>query len=70
VRKETNKKLWAAVKLQSHVRRMIAQRQYQRTKHERKHQMEALQLKRQEERALAQQGNKRAKEIAELHYKV
>jgi len=49
---------------------MIAQRQYQQIRRDRRHQMEALHLKRQEERALAQQGNKRAKEIAEQHYKV
>ncbi|XP_059483343.1 myosin-VIIa [Neocloeon triangulifer] len=69
VRREAKRRIWAAVKLQSHVRKMIAQRQFHRTRHERRNQIEALQKKRQEERELAQQGNKRAKEIAEMHYR-
>ncbi|KAI5737109.1 hypothetical protein M8J76_010080 [Diaphorina citri] len=61
-------KMWAIVKIQAHVRRMIAQRHYQKLQFEYQSQIEALKLKRKEERELKEAGNKRAKEIAEQHY--
>ncbi|XP_026680167.1 LOW QUALITY PROTEIN: myosin-VIIa-like [Diaphorina citri] len=62
-------KMWAIVKIQAHVRRMIAQRHYQKLQFEYQSQIEALKLKRKEERELKEAGNKRAKEIAEQHYR-
>uniref|UniRef100_A0A8D8Y3H0 Myosin-VIIa n=1 Tax=Cacopsylla melanoneura TaxID=428564 RepID=A0A8D8Y3H0_9HEMI len=62
-------KMWAIVKIQAHVRRMIAQRHYQKLRFEYQSQIEALKLKRKEERELKEAGNKRAKEIAEQHYR-
>ena len=70
VRKMYHKKMWAIVKIQAHVRRLIAQRKYKKTKYEYRLHIEALRLRKIEERKLKDQGNKRAKEIAEQHFKV
>lgn len=69
VRREYGHKMWAIIKIQSHVRRMIAQRRFQKIKFEQKRHIEALRLKKKEERELKDAGNKRAKEIAEQHYR-
>uniref|UniRef100_A0A0A9Z3B2 Myosin-VIIa n=2 Tax=Lygus hesperus TaxID=30085 RepID=A0A0A9Z3B2_LYGHE len=69
VRDTFRKKMRAIVKIQSHVRRLIAQRRYAKVKLEYKQQVEALKLKKMEEKELSQAGNKRAKEIAERHYR-
>nr|CAI5854908.1 unnamed protein product [Callosobruchus analis] len=69
VRREYGHKMWAIIKIQSHVRRMIAQKKYRKIKFEQKHHIEALRLKKKEERELKDAGNKRAKEIAEQHYR-
>jgi len=70
VRKMYRKKLWAIVKIQAHVRRLIAQRRYKKIKYEYRLHVEALRLRKKEERELKDQGNKRAKEIAEQNYRV
>ncbi|XP_054284599.1 myosin-VIIa [Macrosteles quadrilineatus] len=69
VRRMYQQKMWAIVKIQSHVRRIIAQRKFNKLKFEYRTQLEALKLKKIEERELSQQGNKRAKEIAEKNYR-
>uniref|UniRef100_A0A348G641 Myosin VIIa n=1 Tax=Odontomachus monticola TaxID=613454 RepID=A0A348G641_ODOMO len=69
VRKMYRKKLWAIVKIQAHVRRLIAQRRYKKIKYEYRLHVEALRLRKKEERELKDQGNKRAKEIAEQNYR-
>lgn len=69
VRREYGHKMWAIIKIQSHVRRMIAQRRFKKIKYERRTQVEALRLKKKEERELKDAGNKRAKEIAEQNYR-
>ena len=69
VRREYGHKMWAIIKIQSHVRRMIAQRRFKKIKFERKTHVEALRLKKKEERELKDAGNKRAKEIAEQNYR-
>ena len=61
--------MWAIVKIQAHARRMIAQRRYNKLRHEYRHHLEALKLKSKEELELKQQGNKWAKEIAERNYR-
>lgn len=93
--------MWAIVKIQANVRRMIAQRKYKKLKviisavctvvyvvfhfkfvckfdfnflfppqYDYRHHIEALRLKKKEERELKEAGNKRAKEIAEQNYRV
>lgn len=69
VRREYGHKMWAIVKIQSHVRKMIAMRKYKKLKEGYKQFNEVLQLRRIEEHQLKQKGNKRAKEIAEQHYR-
>lgn len=69
VRREYGHKMWAIIKIQSHVRRMIAQRRYKKSKIDHKKHIEALRLKKKEERELKDAGNKRAKEIAEQNYR-
>ncbi|XP_076283183.1 unconventional myosin-VIIa ck isoform X2 [Lasioglossum baleicum] len=69
VRRMYQKKLWAIVKIQAHVRRLIAQRRYKKVKYEYRLHVEALRLRKKEERELKDQGNKRAKEIAEQNYR-
>lgn len=69
VRREYGHKMWAIVKIQSHVRRMIAQRRYKKLKFEFRNHVEALRLRKKEERELKDAGNKRAKEIAEQNYR-
>lgn len=70
VRRSYGHKMWAIVKIQSHVRRLIAMRRYRRMKLDAKAHNEALRLRRQEEQRLQHQGNTRAKEIAEQNYRV
>lgn len=70
VRRMYRKKMWAIVKIQAHVRRLIAQRRYKKIKYEYRLHIEALRLRKKEERELKDQGNKRAKEIAEQHFRV
>ncbi|BES88965.1 Myosin-VIIa [Nesidiocoris tenuis] len=69
VRDMFRKKMRAIVKIQSHVRRLIAERRFAKLKLEYKQHLEALKLKKMEEKELSQAGNKRAKEIAERHYR-
>uniref|UniRef100_T1GP66 Myosin-VIIa n=1 Tax=Megaselia scalaris TaxID=36166 RepID=T1GP66_MEGSC len=69
VRREYGHKMWAIVKIQSHVRKMIAMRKYKKLKEGYKQFNEVLQLRRIEEHQLKQKGNKRAREIAEQHYR-
>ncbi|XP_014247796.1 myosin-VIIa isoform X2 [Cimex lectularius] len=69
VREMFAKKMWAIVKIQSHVRRIIAQRRYAKIKLEYRQHFEALKMKKIEEKELKDAGNKRAKEIAERHYR-
>lgn len=69
VRREYGHKMWAIVKIQSHARRMIAQRRYKKLKFEYRNHIEALRLRKKEERELKDAGNKRAKEIAEHNYR-
>lgn len=70
VRRMYRKKMWAIIKIQAHVRRLIAQRKYKKVKYEYRLHIEALRLRKKEERELKDQGNKRAKEIAEQHFMV
>ncbi|XP_051159362.1 myosin-VIIa [Leptopilina boulardi] len=69
VRGMYRKKMWAIVKIQAHVRRLIAQRRYKKIMYEYRLHVEALRLRKKEERELKDQGNKRAKEIAEQHFR-
>ncbi|KAK9510245.1 hypothetical protein O3M35_005070 [Rhynocoris fuscipes] len=69
VREAFAKKMAAIVKIQSHVRRVIAQRRFTKIKMEYRQQIEALKMKKIEEKELKEAGNKRAKEIAERHYR-
>lgn len=69
VREAYVKKMNAILKIQSHVRRVIAQRRFAKMKMEYRQQIEALKLKKIEEKELKEAGNKRAKEIAERHYR-
>lgn len=69
VRRMCAHKMWAIVKIQAHVRRIIAQRRFNKIKFEFRIQIEALKLKKKEERELKEAGNKRAKEIAEQNYR-
>ena len=70
VRKAYRKKMWAIVKIQAHVRRLIAQRRFKKLKYEYRLHVEALKIRKREERELKDQGNKRAKEIADQHFRV
>lgn len=49
---------------------MIAQRRFKKLKYDYRHHIEVLRLRKKEEKELEDQGNKRAKEIAEQHYRV
>ncbi|XP_075211513.1 unconventional myosin-VIIa ck [Lycorma delicatula] len=69
VRRMYRHKMWAIIKIQAHVRRIIAQRRFNKIKFEFRNQLEALKLKKKEERELKEAGNKRAKEIAEQNYR-
>ncbi|ODN02660.1 Myosin-VIIa [Orchesella cincta] len=69
VRRQCRRKLWAVLKIQSHIRRMISQKHYKRLKLEQRGKLEALRLREQEEKELKKQGNKRYKEIAEKNYR-
>ncbi|PSN40501.1 Myosin-VIIa [Blattella germanica] len=69
VRRMYRQKMWAIIKIQAHARRMIAQRRYKKLKYDYRHHIEALRLKKKEERELKEAGNKRAKEIAEQNYR-
>lgn len=62
--------MWAIVKIQAHVRRLIAMRKFKRLKIEANQHREALRLRKQDELRLKHQGNTRAKEIAEQNYRV
>jgi len=68
IRRQLRMKTRAAIVIQSHVRRMIAQRRYTNFKHEQRHRLEALRLRSQEERELKKAGNKRYREVAEQRY--
>jgi myosin VIIa len=68
VRREYGYKMWAIVKIQAHMRRIIAMRRYKKLKLEYRRHREAMRLKMKEEEELKHQGNKRAKEIAEKNY--
>ena len=69
IRREITRKKWAVIKIQSNVRRMIAQRDYRRMKVERRARQEALRLKEEEARALERQlGKKKAREEAEKKF--
>lgn len=70
VRRSYGHKMWAIVKIQSHVRRLIAIRRYKRMRQDALEHTEALQMRKQEEQRLQHQGNSRAKEIAEKNYRV
>lgn len=70
VRRQYGHKMWAIVKIQKHVRRLIAMRRYRRMRQDALAHTEALRLRRQEEQRLQHQGNTRAKEIAEQNYRV
>ncbi|KAJ9583263.1 hypothetical protein L9F63_022396, partial [Diploptera punctata] len=69
VRRMYRHKMWAIVKIQAHVRRLIAQRRFNKLKFDYRHHIEALRLRKKEERELKEAGNKRAKEIAEQNYR-
>lgn len=69
IRRMYTRKLAAILKIQSHVRRIIAQRKFHKIQFEYRNQIEALKLKKIEERELKEAGNKRAKEIAEQKYR-
>ena len=67
MRREFHRKMWAVTKIQAQVRGLIARRQYKKLKMR----VEAARMKEEEERALRKQMDKRkAKEIAEMKYKV
>jgi hypothetical protein len=67
VRRELAHRMWAATRIQAQVRGLIARRQYRRLKKR----VEAARLKEEEEQALRKQMNKKkAKEIAEIQYRV
>jgi myosin-7 len=68
VRREYGYKMWAIVKIQAHMRRIIAMKRYEKLKLEYRRHREAMRLKMMEEEELKHQGNKRAKEIAEKNY--
>ncbi|KAK7792575.1 hypothetical protein R5R35_008669 [Gryllus longicercus] len=68
-RRAHRRRLWAVVTIQAHARRMIAQRRYRKLKYDYRHQLEALRLRKKEERELKEAGNKHAKEIAERNYR-
>ena len=70
MRRQLRMKTRAAIVIQKHVRRMIAQRRYKKIKYEQRHRLKFLRLREQEERELKKAGNKKYKEIAELHYRV
>lgn len=70
VRRSYGHKMWAIVKIQSHVRRLIAMRRYRRRRQDARAHTEALRLRKVEEQRLQHQGNSRAKEIAEHNYRV
>lgn len=70
MRRSYGHKMWAIVKIQSHVRTMIARRRYRRMRKDALAHHEALRLRSQEEQRLHHQGNTRAKEIAEQNYRV
>lgn len=70
VRRAYSKKMWAIIKIQAHVRRLIAQRRYKKLKYEYRLHIEALKMRKKEEKELKDQGNKRAKEIADQHFRV
>jgi len=69
IRRQFRMKARAAILIQSHVRRMIAQKRYTKFKYEQRHRLEALRMRDQEERQLKKSGNKRYKEVAEQHYR-
>ncbi|XP_046401684.1 myosin-VIIa isoform X2 [Ischnura elegans] len=69
VRRMYRHTMWAIVKVQAHVRRMIAQRKFMKLKYEHRHHLEALRLRKKEEKELKDAGNKHAREIAEQHYR-
>ena len=63
------KKLWAVIKIQSHIRRLIAMRQYRKMRIEYRAKAEALKLKEKEQRELERKyGKKKAKEVAEQNF--
>ncbi|CAG0892124.1 unnamed protein product [Darwinula stevensoni] len=69
-RRHANRKLWAVIKIQSHVRRMNAQRRYRKLRFDLRHRLEALRLREQEEKELRKHhGAKKAREIAEQKYR-
>ena len=69
IRREITRKKWAVIKIQSNVKRMIAQRDYRRMRVERRARQEALRLKEEEARALEKQlGKKKAREEAEKKF--
>lgn len=68
VRREYGVKMWAILKIQSHIRKLIAMKRYKKLKLEYRRHNEALRMRKLEEDQLKRQGNKRAQEIAEKHY--
>merc|ERR1712083_960735 len=69
VRRSYEKKLWAVIKIQSHVRKMIAMRHYRKLKIEYRAKSEALRLREMEQRELERKyGKKKAKEVAEQNF--
>ncbi|XP_076340822.1 unconventional myosin-VIIa ck isoform X2 [Tachypleus tridentatus] len=70
IRREFQHKRRAVIKIQAFVRRVIAQRRYRKMKIQRRHVLEALRLREQEEAMLKKQMNpKKAREIAEQKYR-
>ena len=70
VRRAHNRKMAAIVKIQSHVRRLKAQREYRKMKVEFRARQEALRLRELEQRQLEKQmGKKKAKEVAEMNFR-
>ena len=69
IRREIGRKKWAVIKIQSHVRRLIAQKEYRKLRIERRAIQEALRLKEEEAKALEKQfGKKKAREEAERKF--
>merc|ERR1711994_558141 len=64
-RRTYEKKLWAVIKIQSHIRKMIAVRHYRKMRIEYRAKTEALRLKEMEQRELERKyGKKKAKVVA------
>lgn len=69
VRREYGRKMWAIRTIQNGVREMIARRRDKKLREDYRRYHEVERLRNMEEMELKHQGNKRAKEIAEQHYR-